>query len=51
MNQTEIMSEVMYLLSQILDVIRKFNLKIDADSIVNTITYLQRSNERNYGGV
>ena len=50
-DQTEIMSEVMYLLSQILDVIRKFNLKIDADSIVNTITYLQRSNERNYGGV
>lgn len=50
-DQTEIMSEVMYLLGQILDVIKKFHLKIDADSLVNVISYIQRSNERNYGGV
>ena len=50
-DQTEIMSEVMYLLSQILEVIKKFNLKIDANSLVGVISYLQRNNERDFGGV
>lgn len=50
-DQTEIMSEVMYLLGQILEVIKKFNLKIDANSLVGVISYLQRNNERDFGGV
>jgi len=50
-DQTEIMSEVMYLLGQILDAIKKFNPTIDVDSLMRAITYAQRTHERNFGGV
>ena len=50
-NQEEIMSEMMYLLGQILDVVRKINPNIDAGNLAQLVTYYQRKTILDNGGV
>lgn len=50
-NFDETMSDQKDLLVEIIDILRKLRLVVDGDSLTRTITQLQRSQERAYGGV
>lgn len=49
-NFDETMSDQSDLLKELIDVVRRLRLIVDGDSLTRTITALQRTQERNYGG-
>lgn len=48
-NFDETMSDQGDLLKEIIEILRKLRLVVDADSLTNSITSLQRSHARSYG--
>ena len=49
-DQGEVLSEIMYLLGQILTVVRTKDLSIDAGVLTETVTRIQKKKEIDYGG-
>ena len=50
-NFDETMSDQGDLLRELIDVVRRLRLVVDAKSLTNAVTSMQRTQERNYGGV